>query len=130
MSTRPKFQQVKVSDDDLAAAMNERQIPRVVAPEPPPPANTDTAQRDRPAAKPRRPRAVNPDDQPTPRGELRKVAVMLPPETWRALHERSGDKRCSINFLILQALKRDKWPIRDADLIDDGRKENARKKSK
>ena len=54
---------------------------------------------------------------------------MLPPETWKALRDRAGDKRCSINFLILQALKRDKWPIRDADLIDDGRKENARRKS-
>ena len=122
-----RFQPVKVTDADLAAAMNERQIPRTVAPEPPPPANGDTAQR--PAAKPRR-RTVDPDDsQATPRGELRKVAVMLPPETWKALRDRAGDERCSINFLILQALKRDKWPIRDADLIDDGRKENARRKS-
>ena len=124
-----KFRPVKVTDADLAAAMNERQIPRTVAPEPPP-AKGDTAKRPAsPAAKPRR-RAVEPDDsQATPRGELRKVAVMLPPETWKALRDRAGDKRCSINFLILQALKRDKWPIRDADLIDDGRKENARRKS-
>jgi hypothetical protein len=136
MSTRPKFQPVKVSDAQLADAMNERKIPRVVAPEPPRPANTDTAatlRNGKTTAKARR-RTTDPD-QATPRGDLRKVAVMLPPETWRALHERalqerSAGKGCSINFLILQALKRDKWPIRDADLIDDGRKENARKKSK
>jgi hypothetical protein len=135
MSTRPsRFQPVKVSDEQLAAAMNEQQIPRVVAPEPPTPANSDAAPRNAKTAAKSRRRAVDPD-QATPREDLRKVAVMLPPPTWRALHERAleeraSGKKCSINFLILQALKRDKWPIRDVDMMDDGRKENARKRDK
>jgi hypothetical protein len=123
MNTRPLLAPIKdrLTPEELQDEMNTAGVPLTVIP-----AGTDT---DAPADTPARlRRRVDPDEQPTPRDKLQKVAAMLPPEVVRALKARSAEKRCSVNFLILQALKRDGWPVRSADLIDDGRKSNAKRK--
>jgi hypothetical protein len=67
------------------------------------------------------------DGKPTPRDKWVRLTIELPPEAVDQLKERALRNRTTVRFLIMKALRSANIRIRDADMVEDGRKDRSRK---
>lgn len=65
---------------------------------------------------------------PTPKRNMRKISLNVPPEAYDALFERARKNRTTLQFEIFKALRGNGIPIRKADMIEDGRRHNAKRR--
>lgn len=65
---------------------------------------------------------VDPEAAPTPRSQMKNFSIEIPEYVWRELKLRSLE-RGTIKHIIMSALRRDGVTIRDADMIEDGRRD-------
>lgn len=67
------------------------------------------------------------DGKATPRDKWARLTVELPLEAVDQLKERALRNRTTVRFLIMKALRSANIRIRDADMVEDGRKDRSRK---
>lgn len=70
--------------------------------------------------------AVN--DRPTPKADMRKVSLSLPDYAYEALCLRALKNRTTLQYEIFKALRGNGIQIREADMIPDGRRHNAKRR--
>src|SRR5687767_14128583 len=58
----------------------------------------------------------------TPRSKMKTVNLELPDYLWTDLKIRGAHKQTSVRHVIIAALIKDGFPIKDADMIEDGRR--------
>lgn len=67
-------------------------------------------------------------ERPTPKADMRKVSLVLPNYAYEALFQRAMKNRTTLQFEIFKALRGNGINIRDADMIPDGRRHNAKRR--
>lgn len=67
--------------------------------------------------------AVDPDTIPTPRTQMQSVKIEIPDYLYTELRVRSAHRRTTIKHVIMHSLKLEGFEIRDADMIEDGRRD-------
>lgn len=65
---------------------------------------------------------VDPDSIPTPRSQMKNFSIEIPEYVWRELKLRSVHRGITIKHVIMTALRSDGIEIRNADMIEDGRR--------
>ena len=67
--------------------------------------------------------AVDPDTTPMPRTQMQSVKIEIPDYLYTELRIRSAHRRTTIKHVIMHSLKLEGFEIRDADMIEDGRRD-------
>lgn len=67
-----------------------------------------------------KPRAVAADA--TPRSEMKSLNLELPAYVWTELKIRAAQQQTSLKHVVMTALVKDGVTIKDADMIEDGRR--------
>jgi hypothetical protein len=113
-TNRPAFQSVDLDPMDLRleAKAAEKGIPTLVSP-PIPAAPSVTARR--------RSRAGD-TSKSTPRGRMKTLNIEVPDYAWIAIKTRAAQQMVSVRHIIMAALRASGVDIKDADMIEDGRR--------
>jgi hypothetical protein len=77
----------------------------------------DQAPMETPKAEP-----VDPDLVPTPRSQMKNLNIELPDYVWKELKIRAAHRGTTIKHVIMTSLKSEGFEIRQADMIEDGRR--------
>jgi len=122
-SARPAFQSVELDPIDarLEAKAAERGIPTMVDPKPQEPTIPV------PQSAARRVQAVRTSrtgqgSQATPRARMRGLRIELPEYVWVALKKQAADEMVSLRHVIMTALRKQGVEIKEADMVEDGRR--------
>jgi hypothetical protein len=121
---KPAFQSVEIDliDQRLDAQAAEKGIPTLVAPKSAPPETADDAGAPRPSkAVPKASRAAA-AVQSTPRVRMKTLNIEVPDYAWIAIKMRAAQEMVSARHVIMLALRADGIEIKDADMIEDGRR--------
>lgn len=59
---------------------------------------------------------------PTPRSEMKSLNLELPVYVWTELKIRAAQQQTSLKHVVMTALVKDGVTIKDADMIEDGRR--------
>jgi len=125
---RPTFQSVEIDlmDQRLEEQAAEKGIPVLITPKPdgivsveagePPERPQPAAQT--PSAKPRRSASA----QATPRARMKTLNLEIPDYVWIEIKMRAAREMVSVRHIIMTALKADGIEIREADMVEDGRR--------
>ena len=113
-TNRPAFQSVELDPIDLRleAKAAEKGIPTLVSPAPA--ADPAMAQRKRGRA--------GDAAQITPRARMKTLNVEVPDYAWVAIKTRAAQEMVSVRHVIMSALRANGIEIKDADMIEDGRR--------
>jgi hypothetical protein len=106
----PSFTDDEIDEATLDRIAHDKRIGTMVMPKP---ASREGASRK--AALPAAPDAL-PDHLPTPRSGMRNVNTEMPEYLGTELKVRAAQDRTSIRFLIMNALSKDGFDVRPADL--------------
>lgn len=109
---RPAFQSVELDPIDarLEAKAAEKGIPTLVSP--PAVATAPQRRRSEPGA------AV----RSTPRARMKTLNIEVPDYAWIALKTRAAQEMVSVRHIIMSALRLNGIDIKEADMIEDGRR--------
>jgi hypothetical protein len=121
---KPAFQSVEIDliDQRLDAQAAEKGIPTLVVPKLAPPEIADDTGTPRPSkAAPKASRAVA-AVQSTPRVRMKTLNIEVPDYAWIAIKMRAAQEMVSVRHVIMLALRADGIEIKDADMIEDGRR--------
>ena len=118
---RPVLAQVRLTPDQLREGMDELAVPRITAPPPPTAGQGDIA------AKQSRSRPTQ--TNATPRDKMKRVTFEVPDYLFDALRDKAHTERCSIRSVVMKALRIADFRIEDADMQDDARRNNGKRKS-
>lgn len=66
---------------------------------------------------------ADPDSIPTPRSQMKNFSIEIPEYVWKALKLRSVHRGITVKHVIMTALRGDGLEIRNADMIEDGRRD-------
>jgi hypothetical protein len=117
---RPVLAQVRLTADQLREGMDELAVPRITAPSP-------AAGQGDVAAKQSRSRPTQANA--TPRDKMKRVTFEVPDYLFDALRDKAHKERCSIRSVVMKALHIADFRIEDADMQDDARRNNGKRKS-
>jgi hypothetical protein len=67
--------------------------------------------------------AIDPDTIPTPRTQMQSVKIEIPDYVYTELRVRAAHRRTTIKHVIMTSLRLEGFEIRDADMIEDGRRD-------
>jgi hypothetical protein len=118
---RPVLAQVRLTPDQLREGMDELAVPRITAPSSP----AATGQGDA-AAKESRSRPTQ--TKATPRDKMKRVTFEVPDYLFDALRDKAHAERCSIRSVVMKALRIADFRVEDADMQDDARRNNGKRK--
>lgn len=128
-SIKPAFQSVELDliDQRLESQAAEKGIPTLVdpKPEPPPPPPMDAAlaavrtigKAPKPARQERPAAATG-----TPRARMKALNIEVPDYAWIELKMRAAREMVSVRHVIMSALKASGIEIKEADMVEDGRR--------
>lgn len=122
---KPAFQSVELDpiDQRLEAKAVEKGIPTLVTPKPeavePPRAAPAPAVA---TPTPRKAGRAGASAQSTPRGRMKTLNIEVPDYAWIEIKMRAAREMVSVRHIIMTALKADGIEIREADMIEDGRR--------
>lgn len=119
-SSRAPFMPVTrdVDDDRLERLATSKGVGALVRPEP----AALNAGQGAPASSTATPDAIASSDGATPRTRMKTINLELPDYVWTDLKIRSAKEQVSVRHLIMGALKGQGVEIREADMIEDGRR--------
>lgn len=103
-----------IDDDKLERLARDKGVGAMVKPAEP----MRTGEGARTAAEPSR---IVPADA-TPRSEMKSLNLELPAYVWTELKIRAAQQQSSLKHVVMTALLKDGITIRDADMIEDGRR--------
>lgn len=86
-----------------------------------PPQAEEGAQAAVQAPKPAEP--IDPELIPTPRSQMKNLNIELPDYVWKELKIRAAHRGTTIKHVIMTSLKSEGFEIRQADMIEDGRRD-------
>ena len=66
---------------------------------------------------------VDPESIPTPRAHMKNFSIEIPDYVWRELKLRAFHRGTPIKHVIMTSLKAEGFEIRNADMIEDGRRD-------
>jgi hypothetical protein len=69
------------------------------------------------------PEPVDPESIPTPRSQMKNLNIELPDYVWKELKIRAAHRGTTIKHVIMTSLKAEGFEIRQADMIEDGRRD-------
>lgn len=69
------------------------------------------------------PEPVDPELVPTPRSQMKNLNIELPDYVWRELKVRAAHRGTTIKHVIMTSLRAEGFDIRQADMIEDGRRD-------
>jgi hypothetical protein len=123
---KPAFQSVEMDliDQRLDAQAAEKGIPTLVVPKVATPETADELNAPG-AAKPvtrKASRGPVATVASTPRGRMKTLNIEVPDYTWIAIKMRAAQDMVSVRHVIMLALRADGIEIKDADMIEDGRR--------
>ncbi len=122
---KPAFQSVEIDliDQRLDAQAAEKGIPTLVAPKSAPLEIAVDAGAPRPSkpVRPKMSRAAVPVES-TPRVRMKTLNVEVPDYAWIAIKMRAARDMVSVRHVIMLALRADGIEIKDADMVEDGRR--------
>jgi len=121
-TARPSFQSVEIDlvDQRLEAQAAEKGIPTLVVAKPAAEsAEAPSVSSANPAAKLNR---AGQGARPTPRARMKTLNLEVPDYAWIEIKMRAAKQMTSVRHVIMTALKADGIEIRDADMIEDGRR--------
>lgn len=118
--TKPAFQSVELDPIDvrLEAKAVEKGIPTLVTTKQDAPESNVVA----PTEPTRKPRRAGAATQSTPRGRMKTLNIEVPDYAWIAIKMRAAQEMVSVRHIIMSALKAEGIQIKDADMIEDGRR--------
>jgi hypothetical protein len=122
---RPAFQSVEIDliDQRLDVQAAEKGIPTLVTPKPEPiEAAADTVGPRSTKVVPARMSGTPATVQSTPRARMKTLNLEVPDYAWIAIKMRAAQDMVSVRHIIMLALKASGIEIRDADMIEDGRR--------
>lgn len=67
--------------------------------------------------------AVDPNTIPTPRTQMQSVKIEIPDYVYTELRVRAAHRRTTIKHVIMTSLRLEGFEIREADMIEDGRRD-------
>lgn len=67
--------------------------------------------------------AVDPATVPTPRTQMQSVKIEIPDYVYTELRVRAAHRRTTIKHVIMTSLRLEGFEIREADMIEDGRRD-------
>jgi hypothetical protein len=113
-TNRPAFQSVELDPIDLRleARAAEKGIPTLISPA------TATAA----VAGPRKRSRAGAQAESTPRARMKTLNVEVPDYAWVAIKTRAAQEMVSVRHVIMSALRANGIEIKDADMIEDGRR--------
>ena len=122
---KPAFQSVELDpiDQRLEAKAVEKGIPTLVTPKPEaidPLAAAPAAADGKPT--PRKAGRAGASAQSTPRGRMKTLNIEVPDYAWIEIKMRAAREMVSVRHIIMTALKADGIEIREADMVEDGRR--------
>jgi len=124
--SKPAFQSVELDPIDLRleAKAVEKGIPTLVTarPETPEPQAIAPPSASGSKTAPRKPGRAGPSTQSTPRARMKTLNIEVPDYAWIAIKMRAAQEMVSVRHIIMSALKAEGIEIRDADMIEDGRR--------
>lgn len=103
-----------IDDDRLERLAREKGVGAMVKPAKEPARAGEGAA----AAEPERPAPAD----ATPRSEMKSLNLELPVYVWTELKIRAAQQQSSLKHVVMTALLKDGITIRDADMIEDGRR--------
>ena len=71
---------------------------------------------------PKPPEPIDPELIPTPRSQMKNLNIELPDYVWKELKIRAAHRGTTIKHVIMTSLKSEGFEIRQADMIEDGRR--------
>ena len=106
---KPAFQSVELDPIDvrLEAKAVEKGIPTLVNPESAPMAS-------------RKPRRAG--ERSTPRSRMKTLNIEVPDYVWIAIKTRAAQEMVSVRHILMTVLRTSGIEIKDADMIEDGRR--------
>lgn len=66
---------------------------------------------------------IDPELIPTPRSQMKNLNIELPDYVWKELKIRAAHRGTTIKHVIMTSLKSEGFEIRQADMIEDGRRD-------
>jgi hypothetical protein len=75
------------------------------------------------AQAPKQAEPIDPELIPTPRSQMKNLNIELPDYVWRELKIRAAHRGTTIKHVIMTSLKSEGFEIRQADMIEDGRRD-------
>lgn len=69
------------------------------------------------------PEPVDPETIPTPRSRMKNVNIEIPDYVWKELKIRAAHRSTTIKHVIMTSLQAEGFDIRNADMIEDGRRD-------
>jgi hypothetical protein len=123
---KPAFQSVEIDliDQRLDAQAAEKGIPTLVIPKLGPPEAAVDLNAPEAAKGPARraSRGAGTPVQCTPRDRMKTLNIEVPDYAWIAIKMRAAQDMVSVRHVIMLALRADGIEIKDADMIEDGRR--------
>jgi len=115
---RPSFQGVEIDlvDQRPEAQAIEKGIPSLVVAKP------SIENVDGPTTAHVKPRRAGEGARPTPRARMKTLNLEVPDYAWIEIKMRAAKQMTSVRHVIMSALKAEGIEIRDADMIEDGRR--------
>lgn len=113
-TNRPAFQSVELDTVDLRLETKaaEKGIPTLVSP----------ATAEMPVIARRKRNRAGDAAESTPRSRMKPLNVEVPDYAWVAIKTRAAQEMVSLRHVILSALRANGIEIRDADMVEDGRR--------
>lgn len=66
---------------------------------------------------------VDPETIPTPRNRMKNFSIEIPDYVWKELKVRAAHRGTTIKHVIMTSLRAEGFDIRNADMIEDGRRD-------
>lgn len=66
---------------------------------------------------------IDPETIPTPRAHMKNFSIEIPDYVWKELKLRAFHRGTTIKHVIMTSLKAEGFEIRNADMIEDGRRD-------